>query len=320
MVGHAQRPGILAETQFCALLVDQTVDVSRRQLHMVAYVAVLQIKQMGILVAYGEGAGRRGGYDIAPVTLDCRTDRLHIRASLTLGLRVEAVRYESHAAALLLIQKPHAVTQRIHYTDHILAQLRVIVIDVAAVEIRDLTLERRLLLRRVTTVPRLERPVRILREDTAVVDTHHLVHDHTHGLGRHGRIHHRRQRRGKRTHEIGVGEDVVADRGVVFGAVLDTRRLYDVAYAHVRRAGNLTPLAVETVLQRAVEEVGLLQTQALAVGAGLLGARIVGIHRRYGTIDRTDGALDALFEIVFADCILLNVHDHLPFRILSATY
>lgn len=172
---------------------------------------------------------------------------------------------------------------------------------------------------RMLAVPRGEGPVGVFGEDAPVVDRHHLVHHVAHGLERHGRIDDRGEGRGERTHQVGVRQHEVPQRGVALRPVLDAGGLDDVADAHVRGAGHLAALAVHAVFQGVVVEVRLLEPQTLAVGSRLLRPRIVRVCGRHGAVDRADRALDALLEVVFADAVLLYVHDCLSFNILSAT-
>ena len=108
-------------------------------------------------------------------------------------------------------------------------------------------------------------------------------------------------------HEVGVGEHAVTQSGR-FLAVLDACRLDYVANLHVGRAHYLTSLAIKTVFKCLVIEEGLLKPVALTVGAGLLRTREIGIDRRYGTIDRADGTLYTLLEVIVAYIAFLIVN------------
>jgi hypothetical protein len=87
----------------------------------------------------------------------------------------------------------------------------------------------------------------------------------------------------------------------VYAGLLD-----EVCDAYTGGACNLAPLAVEAVFEGFVEEYAVLETIALAVGAGTLGAGIIWIVGHYGTYRLAKGAFLALLEIVCADVPFLH--------------
>ena len=222
------------------------------------------------------------------------------------GLAGHAVGDEGDAAAALLVQQADAHAQGIEHLHQVLAQLREIVIHIAAVEIGHLLGENRLLLGPALE-PALETAGDIGRERPA------LVHLQEGVQGRFGdghprdAVHHGRERTGQRAHEIRGGQDAVPELGLGL-VVLDAGRLDEVRHVHAGRAGYLAAFAVEAILERIIEEIRILQAQALTVGAGLLGAGIQRIHLQHRAVRRTDGALHALLEVVLGDGIFLLFH------------
>ncbi len=297
MVGHLHLGRILAEAQFRLARFQQPVDIAGRQLHAIAHVRRIDAQQVGILVAQREGAGRRGAQHGKTSFHDRLADRSDIDLRLPFGLIYQSVGDQRHAAALLLFQQLHADAQRVHHPHEILAQRRVVVVDVAAVEIAHLFGESRLRLALLAHPP-LERAEGVFGEGAAMIDAHDLIHDHLHGFEPHRGVDDRRQRRRERSHQIGVGEHELAQSRPLL-AVLDARELDDVADTHVRRAGHFAAFAVEAVFERLVVEAGLFQAQAFAVGPRLLRPRKERIGSRRGAIDRADSTFDALLEIVF---------------------
>ena len=144
----------------------------------------------------------------------------------------------------------------------------------------------------------------VFREGAVLVDGHGRVQDR---LGRAEAGHavdERGERTGERAHEIGAGEDPVAELGLGLG-ILDAGGLDDVGDIHAGRAGDLAALAVEAVFQRFIEEVRVFQAEAFPVRTGLFRAGIAGIGRNDRAIGGTDRALHALFEVVGACSVFL---------------
>ena len=73
------------------------------------------------------------------------------------------------------------------------------------------------------------------------------------------------------------------------------------------RTGRLASLAVHAVFQVLIIEEGVLQPEPLPVRSGLFRAGEERVQRYDRAIGRTDGAFDALLEIVEADVLLLHV-------------
>jgi len=213
MVGHLHLGRILAEAQLRLARFQQPVDIAGRQLHAIAHVRRIDAQQVGILVAQREGAGRRGAQHGKTSLHDRLADRSDIDLRLPFGLIYQSVGDQRHAAALLLFQQLHADAQRVHHPHEILAQRRVVVVDVAAVEIAHLFGESRLRLALLAHPP-LERAESVFGEGTAMIDAHDLIHDHLHGFEPHRGVDDRRQRRRERSHQIGVGEHELAQLSI----------------------------------------------------------------------------------------------------------
>ncbi len=70
----------------------------------------------------------------------------------------------------------------------------------------------------------------------------------------------------------------------------------DVADAHPARAGYFAAFAVGAVLEGAIEQLGALDPQPLAIRARLFRAGVGGVGLGNRTVGGTDGAFDALIE------------------------
>ncbi len=231
------------------------------------------------------------------------------------GLLVHPVGDEGHAAAFFLVQELHADPEGVHHLHEVLAQLGVVVIHVAAVEIGHLLVELGLFLG-AALEPALEAASAVFREGSVPVDGEGRVQD---GLGNaqpgHP-IHQGSERTGQTAHEIGAGEHPVAKAGLLV-PVFHAGGLDDVGHLHAGRTDDFAPFAVQAILEGLVEEIRILQAKAFAVRAGLLGTGIARIHRHDRAIGRADGALHALLEIMGAGGVFLQFHT-LPPLIVSA--
>ena len=299
------------EMQFRALL-QLLEDEAYGHRDGVAHVGVVHAQQRRILVAQGHGAARRGGHHLEPA-VHRLAQHSHVVLRVPRRLLRHPVGNQRDAAAFLLIQQLHAHPKGVEHPHQVLAQLRVIVVHVAAVEIGHLFGKCGLRLR-LPLQPRLETLPAVAGEAPPVVDLQRGVH---HGLGRteagHG-VDDGREGTRHRAHQVGVGEDPVPQlgRGLV---VADTRRLDQVGHVHPGGAGDLAALAVHAILEGIIEVLRILEAEPFPVRPGLLGAGIQGIHLQHGTINRAHGAFHALLEIMAADGILLHVHN----QIISST-
>ena len=222
------------------------------------------------------------------------------------GIARHPVGYHGNAAAFFLVQQLYADAQGVEHLHQVLAQLRVVVVHVAAVEVGHLLRKRRLLLA-ASFEPALEAAAAVFGKGTPVVDFHRGI-QYRFGNGQAcDAIDDGCERPCQLSHEIGRGKHPVTQLGRM-GIVLDTCTLDKIRHFHAGRAGNLAALAVEAILERIAEEIRVLEPQAFAVRAGLLGAGVQRIYLKYRTIGRADGALHAFLEIVRAGGIFLKVH------------
>lgn len=111
-----------------------------------------------------------------------------------------------------------------------------------------------------------------------------------------------------------MAEDGIA-QGRLLRAIARPGALDDIADFHIRRAGDFTTFAVDTVFQRLVVQLTVLQTQTLAVRPGLFRSGIARVH----AADRADGRANRAFNAAFKTGI---VHFSASARwlICSATY
>ncbi len=153
-------------------------------------------------------------------------------------------------------------------------------------------------------VPGLETGVGIFRERAVVINLKHLVHEILDRFQPEREVYYRSHARGDIAHEVGVGEQRVAQRRTVV-RVLDACGLDYVADFDIVGTCHLAPLAVKTVFQCLVVEIWTLQPVSLTIWTGLLRSRIIGIDSRHRTVNRTDCTLYARLEIIVAYILLL---------------
>ena len=117
-------------------------------------------------------------------------------------------------------------------------------------------------------------------------------------------VHNGREGPCQRAHEVGVGKDDVAELrlGVL---ILDAGCLDKVRHVYAGGTCDFAPFAVHAVLECIIEEVGVLEAETFTVRAGLLGARIQGIHCKYGAICGAHRTLGAFLKIIGAAGIFL---------------
>ena len=168
-----------------------------------------------------------------------------------------------------------------------------VVVHVAAVEEGDLLRELRLFCRHGFK-PAAEGAVRIFRQTAVMVDFERRIQQPAHRLQGGGGIDDRRERRREATHQIGVAQYRVTQRRFL-RTVAGAGALDDIAYFHVRRAGNFAAFAVDAVFQRLVVERAILQAQTLPVGTGLFRAGIA----RIDAADRANRGADRAFDTAF---------------------
>ena len=191
------------------------------------------------------------------------------------------------------------ISEGVHNAHEVLAELRVVVVDVATVEEAHMVGVFCLVSFGVAMIPCLEFLRGVFWECAVGIDFHHAIENRFHRLqtersidyGGHGGCH--------SAHKIGVGKHHLTEPGFL-GAVLDASRLDNVANSHVVRTGYLAALAVEAVFQRLIEECGFLKAQTFSIGTRLLRTGIFGLHGGNGAIHRAHCALEALLEVVFA--------------------
>ncbi len=106
----------------------------------IPHLVVVLLQQVGIFIAQGKAAGGGGGQQRHLVAQQGVLHLLDIKGCLLLGLVHEAVGNERHAAALLSLQQLHAYVHGVEHLHQLLAKLRVVVVDIAAVEVCDLAL------------------------------------------------------------------------------------------------------------------------------------------------------------------------------------
>ncbi len=96
---------------------------------------VVLLQQVGVFIAQGKAAGGGGGQQRHLVAQQGVLHLLDIEGRLLLGLVHEAVGNQRHAAALLPLQQLHTYVHGVEHLYQLLAKLRVVVVDVAAVEV-----------------------------------------------------------------------------------------------------------------------------------------------------------------------------------------
>ena len=303
VVGHLLVE-ILAEGERGALL-QLFIDEAGGQQDGVPHGGIVYAQQLRILVPEGEGAGGGGGDNLEPF-LHGFPQYGHIVVGMGGGFLGHLVGDEGYAAAFLLLQQLYAHAQGIEHLHQVFSQLGVVVVHVAAVEIRHLLGEGRLLLT-LTLEPEFKAASAVFGEGAVPVHGQEGVH------GRFGDAHARDQvgdgghRPYHLAHEIRRGQDAVPqfDGGAV---VAETGALDKIGHFYPGRAGHLAALAIEAVLEGGVEEGGVFEAQPFSVRAGLLGTRIEWIHFQHGAVHRTDGAFGTFLKIVRAFRIFLVLH------------
>ena len=105
----------------------------------------------------------------------------------------------------------HTIAESVGYSHEILAELRIVVVDIATMEEADMLLKRILTRFGVALEPRFEFLSGIFRERAVTVDLKHAVHHHLHWLQAKREIGHRSDHRGECAHKISVGKQLVAE-------------------------------------------------------------------------------------------------------------
>ena len=318
MIGHLLVE-ILAEGKLYLSFVDLLAEEAGGEHDVVADLGVVNLQQVFVFVAHGEGAGRACRENSLVACIHCFLHRRDVEFPLFLSLAGESVGDKCHTAALLLFQEMNAVTARVHDLDKVLTQLREVIVDVAAVEVAHEAVEALLLRLGVTMEPRLKLCPRVGGELAVPVNLHHFVEHRLGRLEAEEEVGQRSHQGSHGTYKVGAGEHTVAQTWRM-GAVLDAGCLNDVAHLHSVRTGHLAPLTVEAKLECLVEEVGVFEPIAQQVGAGMLGTGIFRLHGRDGAIDRADAALQALLVVVRADVGKLNLILHSFDLLISYNY
>ena len=275
-------------------LVELVPQEAGHQRDAIAHLVVVLLQQVGIFVAQGEAAGGGGGQQRHLVAEQGVLQLFDVEGRLLLGLVHEAVGNQRHTAALLPLQQLDADVHGVEHLHQLLAELRMVVVDVAAVEVGDLALEAGLT-RFLLLVPAAEGALGVFGQVTVGGDPQRLVQHQLHRLEAGGEVDHRGHQGGHAAHQIGVGEHELADPRLE-AAVLVLGLGDDVADAHPARAGHFAALAVSAVLEGAVKELRALDAQPLPIRACLLGAGVGRIGLGHRAVGGTDGAFDALIE------------------------
>ena len=142
-----------------------------------------------------------------------------------------------------------------------------------------------------------------------MIDLHHLVQHCLCGRKAKEEVGKRCHQCSHRADEIGICQHAVTQTGAML-TVLDAGFLDDVADFDTMRTSYFTTLTVEAELQGLVEEVGILHAVAHQIRTGMLRSGVIGLHGRDGTVDRTDAALQTLFEVVGTEIMELNLFRH----------
>ena len=310
-------PGMVVRTELELRLAgfDELVDVPRGEEQGVLDACVVHLQEGGVLFADGHRAGGGGGEDLESLVHGLLED-IHVVPGVLGRLPGHAVGDEGHAAAFLLVQELHAHAQGVHHLHEILAQLRVVVVHVAAVEVSDLLFELRLLLG-VAFQPAFETTAAVFRESAVLVDGEGRVQKGLRDAQRRGPVHDGSERAGERAHEVRIRKHDVAELGLRM-VVLDAGGLDDVRDVDAGRAGDLAALAVQAVFEGLVEEVRVLEPEPFSVGTGLLGAGVARVHRHDRAVGRADGAFHALLEVMRAGGVFLQFHTFPPLMVSTA--
>ena len=291
-------------------------DEAGRQLDGVTDGAVVHAQQGRILVPHREGAGGGSRDDFQPLR-DGFLDSRNVVLGMFGGLLGHSVDNHRDAAAFLFLQQLDPDAEGVHHLDKVLSELRVVVIDIAAVEIGDLFGEGGLATA-TAFEPAFETRRAVLREGPVPVDGEGSVQDGLRHAERGHAIDDGGERPGELAHEVGRGQDPVAQFRCAV-VIADPCGLDDVGDMDPGRTGYLAALAVEAVLQGLVEEIRVFQAQPFAVRTGLLRAGIEGIDLDDRAVGGTHGAFHALFKVVRAGCIFLQSHGLQSFTMFSAT-
>ncbi len=275
-------------------LVELVPQEAGHQRDAIPYLVVVLLQQVGIFIAQGKAAGGGGGQQRHLVTQQGVLHLLDIEGRLLLGLVHEAVGNQRHAAALLPLKQLHTDVHGIEHLYQLLAKLRVVVVDVAAVEVGDLPRKAGLRFF-LLLVPAAEGALGVFGQIAVGGDPQRLVQHHFHWLEAGGEVDYRGHQGRHAAHQIGVGEDELADPRFE-AAVLVLGLGDDVADAHPARAGYFAAFAVGAVLEGAVKELRALDPQPLPIRARLFRAGVGWVGLCHRAVGGTDGAFDALIE------------------------
>lgn len=128
---------IRAESHFHFALVDEVVYKASGELYMVTYVVGVDVKYVVIFVAHGKRACRAGCKHFQPFG-----HRLAYRLEVYVGVapcRIhKVVGYFGHTAAFLLVEQVYTVADSVHHRHEVFAELRIVVVDIASVEVAHL--------------------------------------------------------------------------------------------------------------------------------------------------------------------------------------
>ena len=299
---------IITEFQFYISLFEQAENETCSQFYAVAYICIINSKQMRIFIPHCKNTSRRSPDYRTLIFKNRLTDRAEICFSLLARLIYQTVGNQSHSAAFLFFKQMHSIAYCVKHTHHIFTQPGEIIIDVATVEETYMLPVVILRSHRILFEPALECLGRILRKYTMMVYFQDSVHYHFHRLQRQCGIHYGSKGGRHSTYEIRICQHNIAQRRFLL-AIFDTCQLNDVANLHIRRTSHFTTFTIQAIFQRFIKVFASFQAKTLFVRTGLLRTGIFRIHRDNRTIYRTNRTFDTLLKIVFAYIILLHIHD-----------
>ena len=284
---------IRSEGQFYLSTVHQAEDLSGGQREMFSGHIIIDIQQVIIFLSHGEGAGASCGYDVHALGSGL-SHCCHVGHPLSACFPWHAVGYLGHSTAFLSLEELNAISDGIHHLHKVLAQLRIVVVYITAMEETHLMREAPLLCGTILEKPLTESLRCILGHGSPLVYGHDTMHEHRleERDGKHG-VHYGSHLGGHCTHEISIAEEGFAQEGewspgagirsIPYACTLD-----DITYLHSLRACHFTTLAIEAHLECFVVIIsGIFHAITLPIGTRLLRAGIPCGYSRYRTIYRT---------------------------------
>ena len=165
-----------------------------------------------IFVTHSEAACRTGRQHGFTAACNCLSGGVEIDLRVTGCLAHKAVGNFGNSAAAFAIKKAHAYAHSIEQLDKSLAERRIVIVDIASVEIAYLPVETSLVGLGTAVEPRDELSRCVSGEAAMAVDAECAVHDILHRFhGKRG-VNNRSADCGDRPHYIGLGKHGVAQR------------------------------------------------------------------------------------------------------------